>query len=176
MKHTIVKSLILSLFIVLMFSTLAMADEMNMNKGTEKKVGNISAELSFKNGKAQTGNGDIMITLHDSNNQPVTDASGSAIAEMDKNMDMDMKDTKPITIEFKNGDEQGQYMGTVNFTDKGKWIVKAIIKEQGQEKNVDFDVDVAGTGPNWWIIGGFAGVIALIIIVAAMLKKRSVNV
>lgn len=176
MKYKIVKSLVLSLIIVLAFSTIVLADSMNMDKGIEKKLDGISAELSFKNGKAQTGNGDIMITLHDGNNKPISDAAVSATAEMDKNMDMNMKDSKPISIEFKNGDDQGQYMGSVNFTDKGKWIVKAKIKVQGQEKNVDFDVDVASTGPNWGIIGGFLGIVALIIIIAAVKKKQSAKV
>lgn len=167
------KSLVISLIIALAFSTLALADSMNMDNGTAKKVDGINAELSFKNGKAQTGNGDIMIKLHDSNNKPISDATVSATAEMDKSMDMNMREIKPISIEFKNGDDQGQYMGTVNFTDKGKWIVKATIKVQGQEKNVDFDVDVASTGPNWGIIGGFLGLIALIIIIAAVKKKKT---
>jgi hypothetical protein len=114
-----------------------------------------------------------MITLHDSNNMPISDATVSATAEMDKNMNMDMKDSKPIAIAFEKGDDKGQYMGTVNFTDQGKWIVKSTIKMQGQEKNVDFDVDVAGSGPNWGIIGGFVGVIALIIIIAAVKKKKT---
>ncbi len=174
MKYKIMKSLVLSMIIVLAFSILAFADSMDMDTGIEKKVDGINVELSFKNGKAQTGNSDIMITLHDGNNQPILDAAVSATAEMDKSTSTDIKDSEPIAIEFENGDDQGQYMGSVNFTDIGKWIVKATIKLQGQEKNVDFDVDVvASAGPNWGIIGGFLGVMALIIIVAAVKKKQS---
>jgi len=173
MKYNILKSLFLSLIISLTFSTFVMADSMNMDNGSEKKVDGIKSELSFKNGKAQTGDGDIMVTLLDSNNKAITDATVTATAEMDKSMSMNMSDVKPITIEFQKGDAQGQYMGTANFSDKGKWIVKTTIKMGGQEKNVDFDVDVAGTGPNLGIIGGFVGVMALIIIVAAVKKKKT---
>lgn len=175
MKHKMMKSLIISLIFVLGLSTLAFADEMNMNKGTEKKVDGIGIAMSFKKDKAKTGENDIMITLSDSNGKPISNATVNATAEMDKNMNMGMKNSKPIAIAFKNGDDKGQYMGAVNFTDKGKWIVKATINVQGQEKNVDFDIDVAGAGPNWGIIGGFSGVIALIIITAAVKKKQSVK-
>ena len=173
MKFKVIGSFVLSLVVVLVISTSVLADSMNMEKGTEKTVDGINAELSFKNSKAQIGNGDIMITLHDNEDKPITDASVTAIAEMDKSMSMDMNDSKPIAIKFENSDDLGQYMGSVNFTDKGKWIVNAVIKVNGQEKDVAFDVDVAGTGPNMGIIGGFLGVMALIIIVAAVKKKKS---
>jgi hypothetical protein len=173
MKFKIIGSFILSLVFVMALLTTVLADDMNMDNGTKKDAGGINAELSFKNGKAQTGNGDIMITLLDSDKKPITDAEVQATAEMDKNMDMNMDKSKPIAIEFEKGDDQGRYMGKVNFTDKGKWIVKATIKDQGQEKNVDFDVDVAGTGPNWGIIGGFLVLMVLIIGIAAAKKKKT---
>jgi hypothetical protein len=168
-----IRSLVLGIIFILAFSSLAFADDMNMNNGTTKKADDTNVKLSFKNEKVKTGNNDIMITLKDSNNQPISDAKVTATAQMDKNMNMSMGDNKPQSIEFKTGDEMGQYMGTVNFTDKGKWIVTATVNVNGQDKNIDFDVDVAGSGPNWLIIGGFSGVIVLIIVFAAIKKKQT---
>lgn len=175
MVYKLFKNLLITLVITTSLSSVVFADSMNMDNGTEKKVDGISIELSFKNDKVKTGDSDIMITLHDDKEQPVKDAKVTATAEMDKNMDMDMKDSKPVAIEFNNSDEQGQYMGTINFTDKGKWIIKTTINLNGQEKKVDFDVDVAGSGPNWGIIGGFLGIVAVILVVAAVKKKQSVK-
>ena len=43
----------------------------------------------------------------------------------------------------------------------------------GEKKDIKFDVDVASGGPNWVVIGGFIGIVSLIIIVAAVKKKQS---
>jgi hypothetical protein len=43
----------------------------------------------------------------------------------------------------------------------------------GEKKDIKFDVDVTSAGPNWVIIGGFIGIVAVIIIVAAVKKKSS---
>lgn len=186
--NKIIKSFILSLVIVMLFSTVVLASEkdkgMDMDEGIEVKVEGINVELSFTSGKALTGNGDIMITLHDDDDKPITDALVTAIAEMDKSsMDPKMEDSKPIAIEFKKDDEEGQYMGEVDFTDEGKWIVKVTINAQGQVKNLDFNVDVeepddheADSGANWGVIGGFLGLMALIIIIAGIKKKKSMKV
>lgn len=169
----ILRSLLLSLVIAMSLSSMVFADSMNMDKGTEKKVDGIGVSLSFKKEKAVKGSNDIMITLHDAKDQPITDAKVTATAEMDKGMSMDMKESKPLAITFEKGDAQGQYMGKVDFTDKGKWIVKATVNENGKEKIVDFDVDVAGSGPNWGIIGGFLGVVVVVIVIAAIKKKQT---
>ncbi|MGE5628232.1 MAG: FixH family protein [Solirubrobacterales bacterium] len=175
MKKRIIKSLIVSLIFVLGLSTMVLADEMNMDKGVEKKVDGISIAMSFKDNKAKTGDNEIMVTLNDSNGQPISNASVTASAVMDKNMDMNMDKSKPVAIDFEKGDANGQYMGKVNFTDKGKWIVKVTADVQGQQKEMDFNADVVDAGPNMMIIGGFTGVIALIIVLAAIGKKKSVK-
>jgi len=175
MGNKTIKSLIISLVFILTFSTSVFAESMDMGKGIEQKVDGISVELSFKDEKVKTGKEDIMITLHDSNDKAIEDATVTATAEMDKDMTMDMKSSEPIAIELKSSDEKGQYMGTVNFTDKGKWIVDTTINVSGEKKNVKFEVDVVSGGPNWGIIGGFLGVIVLIIVVAAVKKKQAVK-
>jgi len=64
-------------------------------------------------------------------------------------------------------------MGNIDFTDKGKWVVTANVMVNGEKKDIQFDVDVISAGPNWVVIGGFIGIVSIIIIVAAVKKKQS---
>ncbi|GFP75721.1 FixH family protein [Clostridium fungisolvens] len=170
-KKTI-RGLIFGLMFVLVSSTVALADEMNMGKATSKSVDGITAELSFKDEEAKTGKDQIMITLHDINDKEIDNADVTIIAKMPQDDSMKMDSNEPITIKLEKS-EKGQYMRDINFTDKGKWIVTADITVQGEKKSIDFDVNVVSGGPNWIVIGGFLGAIALIIVVAAIKKKQA---
>jgi len=86
-----------------------------------------------------------------------------------------MAEDKPMMIALKEGSNKGEYSGMVDFKNKGKWIINATFDVQGQEKNIDLDFDVQSAGPNWLIIGGFSGVIVLIIVIAAINKKKSIK-
>ncbi len=175
MKNKTIRGAIFSLILTLGLSTVAFADTMDMGKGTEKSMNGIKAELSFnKDDKAITGKNDVMITLHDSNDKKIENATVNISAEMDKTSDMgmNMDKSKPIEAVLENS-EKGQYMGNINFTDKGKWVVTANVVVNGEKQNVQFDVDVASGGPNWIVIGGFIGIVGVIIIVAAVKKKQN---
>ena len=175
MKKKTIRGAISSLILTLGLSTVAFADTMDMGKGTQKSVNGISTELSFnKDDKAITGKNDIMITLHDDNDKEIENATVDISAEMDKNSDMgmNMDKSKPIEVALENN-EKGQYMGKINFTDKGKWIVTANVVVNGEKQDIKFDVDVASGGLNWVVVGGFTGIVSLIIIVAAVKKKQS---
>jgi len=181
MKKKTIRGAILSLILTLGLSTSAFAagmGDMDMGKGTEKSMNGINAELTFnKDNKAKTGKNDVMITLHDDKDKEIENATVNISVEMDKTSDMgmNMDKSKPIEVALENS-EKGQYMGNINFTDKGKWIVTANIVVNGERQNVQFDVDVASGGPNWVVIGGFTGIVSLIIIVAAAKKKQSSKV
>ena len=178
MKKKTIRGAILSLILTLGLSTAAFADgmgNMDMGKGTEKSVNGINAELTFnKDNKVKTGDNDVMITLHDDKDKEIENADIKISAEMDKNSDMgmDMNGKKPIEVSLENS-KNGQYMGKINFTDKGKWVITANIMVNGEQKDVEFDADVVSGGPNWVVIGGFVGIVAVIIIVAAVKKKSS---
>lgn len=174
MKKKTIRGAIAGLILTLGLSTAAFADSMvnmDMSKGTEKSASGINAELTFnKDNKAKNGKNDVMVTLHDDNNKEIDNADVKVSAEMDKNSDMggmNMDNSKPIEATLQSSG-QGQYMGTINFTDKGKWIVTANVMVNGEKKDVKFDVDVASSGPNWVVIGGFIGIVGVIIVVAAV--------
>lgn len=179
MKKKTFRSAVFGLIFTLGLSTTAFADgtgNMDMGKGTEKSSNGINAELTFnKDNKAKTGKNEVMVTLHDGNDKEIENAQVKIIAEMDKNSDMggmNMDKSKPIEAVLKN-DGKNQYMGNINLTDKGKWMVTAEVMVNGEMKDIKFDVDVLSGGPNWFVIGGFVGIVSVIILVAAVKKKQS---
>lgn len=179
MKKKTIRGALLSLILTLGLSTAAFADgmgNMDMGKGTEKSASGINAELTFnKDNKAKTGKNDVMVTLHDDNNKEIDNADVKISAEMDKGSDMggmSMDNSKPIEATLESSG-QGQYMGNIDFSDKGKWVITANATVNGEKKDIKFDVDVVSAGPNWIVIGGFVGIVAVIIVVAAIKKKSS---
>jgi hypothetical protein len=179
MKKKTIRGAIAGLIFTLGLSTAAFADgigNMDMGKGTEKSASGIKAELTFnKDNKVKTGKNDVMVTLHDDNNKEIQNAEVKISAEMDKNSDMggmNMDKSKPIEAALESSGS-GQYMGKIEFTDKGKWGVTANVTVNGEKKDIKFDVDVVSAGPNWIVIGGFVGIVAVIIIVAVVKKKSN---
>jgi hypothetical protein len=178
MKKKTFRSAVFGLIFTLGLSTTAFADgtgNMDIGKGTEKSSNGINAELTFKkDNKAKTGKNEVMVTLHDSNDKEIENAQVKIIAEMDKNSDMggmNMDNSKPIEAALESNGSS-QYMGNINFTDKGKWMVTAEVMVNGEKKDIKFDVDVVSGGPNWFVIGGFVGIVSVIILVAAVKKKQ----
>ncbi|MBN7772493.1 FixH family protein [Clostridium aminobutyricum] len=171
MKKIISKGFLGSLVIImLLFSTTFASTE---NAGIEKQVNGMNVNLTFMSDDVVTGSNDLMIQLHDNNDKPVDNATIRVLADMDRTDDhMDMSDTEPLQTDLEASHEAGQYMGTLEFTDSGEWMIKAYITIDGKESVADFTIAVAEGGPNWYIIGGFLGVITFIIVLAAINKKR----
>lgn len=170
------KSLLFTLILVLSFSTLAFAG----TTGTQinKEVDGIKASLTFANEKLKSGSNEFTISLLDKNGLPLPNANLKVTADMDRSTDMSgdgMEKDKPMMINLKEGSPKGEYSGMADFKTKGKWIVTATFDLQGQEKTIEFDVNVESSGPNFLIIGGFSAVIVLIIVIAAINKKRSIK-
>lgn len=76
---------------------------------------------------------------------------------------------------LKPGKEPGEYAGKVFFSEAGDWAVKVrFTTDDGKvEEHVDFTVDVIDAGPNWTVLGGFFGINATIVAVAAVKKRKS---
>lgn len=174
MKLKLFKSLIFTLIFILSFSVLAFAA--STGKQITKEVDGIKATLTFNNEKIKTGDNEFTIELLDKNGQPLTDSNLEVTADMDRTNNMSgdgMGNSKPMMIDLKEGSTKGQYSGMVNLSAKGKWIIKTTFDVQGQKKNIDLDFNAESQGPNWLIIIGFSGVIILILVIAAINKKKS---
>ena len=176
MKFKIFKKFILTTILVSSFSTLAFAS----TTGTQinKQVDGVKASLTFAKEKLKTGSNEFTISLLDINGKPLSNANLKVTTDMDRSTDMGgdgMEKDKPMMIDLKESSKKGEYSGMADFKTKGKWIIKANFDVQGQKNTIDFDFDVQSAGPNFLIIGGFSGVVVLIIAIAAINKKKSIK-
>ena len=176
MKFKLLKSFLLTSILVLSFSTLAFA----ATTGTQidKQVDGVKASLTFASEKLKPGSNEFTISLLDKDGKPLTDANLKVTADMDRSTDMagdGMAKDKPMMIDLKEGSTKGEYSGMADLKTKGKWIIKATFDVQGQEKTIDLDFNVQSAGPNFLIIGGFTCVIVLVIVIAALNKKKSIK-
>ena len=161
---------------VLSFSTLAFA----ATTGTQvnKQVDGVKASLTFASEKLKPGSNEFTISLLDKDGTPLTDANLKVTADMDRSTDMGgdgMTKDKPMMIDLKEGSTKGEYSGMADLKTKGKWIINATFNAGGQQKTIDLDFTVQSAGPNFLIIGGFTCVIVLVIVIAALNKKKSIK-
>lgn len=176
MKLKAFKNFALTLILVSSFSTLAFA----ATTGTQinKQVDGVKASLTFANEKLKPGKNEFTITLLDKNNQPLRESNLKVTADMDRSTDMGgdgMEKDKPMIIDLKQGSKKGEYSGMVDLKTKGKWIIKTTFDVSGQQKTIDLDFNVQSAGPSFLIIGGFSGVIILILVIAIISKKKSIK-
>lgn len=173
MKNKLIKKLSIISALVLTLSTSVLAD--GSGKKIEQTVDGVKATLMLTGDKAKTGENELTLKLSDDKDKPISNADVKVSVEMDKGSmgDMNMGDSKAETVQFKKGHEDGEYVGTVKFSDKGKWKVKTSFMTTSGDKMADFNVDVASSGPNWFVVGGFLVVAALIIVTAGIAKKKN---
>lgn len=174
MKNNSIKNLVLAVTLVLSFPTLVFAAATGTQLNQE--IDGVKANLTFSSEKLKAGDNEFTLTLIDKNGQPLSDPNLEVTADMDRSMDMvgdGMKNDEPMMIELKEGSIEGEYTGMVNFSTTGKWIMKASFDNENETKSINFNFNVHSAGPNWIVIGGFAGAIALIIVIAGINKSKS---
>jgi hypothetical protein len=175
-KLKLFRSLFITLIFVLSFSTLAFAS----TTGTQitKEIDGVKASVTFKSEKLKTGSNEFTISLLDKNGAALPNTNLKVTADMDRSTDMTgdgMEKDKPMMIDLKEGSSKDEYSGMVDLKTKGKWIINATFDVEGQQKNIDLDFTVQSPGPNYLILGGFSGVIVLVIAIAAFNKKKSIK-
>ncbi|OAA90617.1 FixH family protein [Clostridium ljungdahlii] len=172
MKNKLIKRLSIISALVLTLSTSVLAA--GGGKNIEQQVDGVKATLTFTEDKVKTGENKLTLKLYDDKDKPIVNANVNVSVEMDKDSmsDMNMDSSKSDIVQFKKGYKDGEYVGTVKFSDKGKWKVKTNFMASNGEKMADFNVDVISSGPNWFVVGGFLVVITLIIVIAGITKKK----
>ena len=188
MTRSLLKNLLLGLATVLLIlgsSGLALAsggDDVLFKKA----VDGLTVELSFGPEHAKTGNNPLIVKLHNAEGEPVSNSQVRVTASMPMDAtrptstsshsttDMGSK-ADPLKMDLKAGREAGEYEGVVDFSNEGEWLVKVSFANAGQQKEVDFtvDVDAVQSGPNWVILGGFVGVIGAVVVAAGVMKRKS---
>lgn len=177
MKNKLIKKLSIISALVLTLSTTVLAD--GSGKKIDQRIDGVKATLILPGDTAKTGENELTVKLYDDKDKPIADANVKVVAEMKADGDMNghnMKDAKPEVIDFKKGHEEGEYIGTVKFSDKGNWKVKTTFTDNNKEKVAEFNIEVISSGPNWFIVGGFLIVITLIIVTAGIAKKKNKNI
>ncbi|MBU3181202.1 FixH family protein [Clostridium psychrophilum] len=190
MKLKSLKNFVFTLVLVLSVSTSAFASTTSTQ--INKTVDGVKATLTFSTEKLKLGNNDFTISILDKNGKPLPNANLKVTAYKDDpngtstmtntsgSNDMaampgmsGMKASDMTMISLKKGSTKGEYTGIVDLKSTGKWIVESTIDVQGQPQKIDFNILVKS--PNFLIIGGFLGVIVLILIIAAISKKKSIK-
>ncbi|MBU3215352.1 FixH family protein [Clostridium estertheticum] len=178
MKLKTLKNFVFTLILVLSVSPLAFAS----TTGTQinKVVDGVKASLTFTNEKLKPGKNEFTISLLDKNEKPLTNSNLKITVAMDNSTDMKgmsgmTAENTPMIIDLKEGSKKGEYTGMVDFKSKGQWIIKSTFDANGQAKNIDLGVNVQSAGPNFLILGVFAGVVVLILVIAAINKKKSIK-
>lgn len=198
MNKKLIKSFAIAFALTLTVSTTAFAESMSSTQGkpdsmsstatqtsmtssqsttdsmssSPSQTGGMNVSIAFENTPVKAGENSFKIMIENSDKKPVSGAQIKTTFDMDRSkMDtMGMKD--PIVVSLKE-DKPGEYSGTVNLPNAGKWMAKTALSISGQNSSKDFDVTVESAGPNMLVIGGFVGAIALIIIIALIVKKKS---
>jgi len=172
MKPKNIKHIVFALLLVLSFSATALAA--TTGSQITKEVAGVKATLTFDNEKLKTGSNIFSITFSDESGNPLSIENLQVTADMDRSKDMGndgMDKKEPMMLDLQKSSQEGVYTGQVDLTNNGKWIINASYDLQSQPQSIALDFDVMGSGPNWLIIGGFGGVILLILVIAVISKK-----
>ena len=171
MKKNLTKNFIFAFIFMLSIPTLAFA----ATAGTpiNKEVDGVKATLTFNSDTFTKENNEFTISLLDQYGKPLTNANLKVTANMDQTSSMSGMNDKAVMIDLKDGSQAGEYTGMVDLKNNGKWIIEATFNDGSLQKTVNFDFEVHNTSINWMLIGGFAGVIILVIGVAAIFKIKS---
>jgi hypothetical protein len=192
----IISILILSIILLLSSASPVQADA-GEARHEEKEVDGYKVKLTFVEGDVQIGHNELNIQINDPQGQLVTNAGVTIIAELyneiptgvtstgnsGMNMGSDENGTSPpekpmmtVKADLVAGTNAGEYEGEVELEETGHWMITAVVRLQQQEKSVEFVVDLQKSGPNWYVLSGFFGVIVVIIVVGVLKKRKSKNV
>lgn len=155
---------------------MADADEgMKDMKMESKDAGQVRVELMTKPSPPKVGENLISVFLKDKVTGAALTKAAVRIEPVmsDESMKKDMHHQAPQIINMALEAGHTEYKAKVNFSDPGAWQMKVALSVNDAQHTVVFDILVAKSGPNWAVIGGFLGIILLIIIVALVFKLRS---
>lgn len=188
-----VKIMLLGFILLLPFSNRALAD--SGARFEEKAVDGYKVRLAVASGGAQVGHNKLNIQISDAQGAPINNASITVIAEYFKEAVTSTSDhgmgtatekkgdqsvpaqvaVRTVKVVFKAGHEAGEYEGEIELDEAGHWMIKVVFLQQQQEKSAAFEVEVnaSKSGPNWFVLMGFAGIIAVLITTAALTRNRN---
>ena len=132
----------------------------------------MNIELRFAGEKAAMSDKTFKLLLMDANDQPISGAQVQVTFDMVRNGMNDMSMHDPEVVTLTPGSNAGEYTGDINLYNHGAWTATVEYTSNGKPQSTQLDFDVENSGPNWIVIGGFIGAVAVIIVTAAVLKKK----
>ena len=87
----------------------------------------------------------------------------------------EMAHGEPAEVALVASPTTGEYTGQVSFSDTGQWLLKVNFMANGEVKETTFVVEAAQNASRWLAINGFLGLNALVILAAAITKRKYVN-
>jgi hypothetical protein len=78
-----------------------------------------------------------------------------------------------LVAQLTAGPAAGHYVGQVEFTDMGAWLVNVNFVVGDEAKEANFVVEATRSASTWWVINGFLGVNSVVIVAAALLKRKA---
>jgi len=153
-------------------STTAAPKDTAGSETTQQDTSAMKAELRFAGEKAAMSDKSFTLILMDANDQPIIGAQVKVTFDMVRNGMNDMSMHDPEVITLTPGSTPGEYTGDINLYNHGAWTAMVEYTDNGKTQNTQLNFDVENSGPNWIVIGGFIGAVAVIIVTAAILKKK----
>lgn len=157
----------------------------------EQQVDGYWIRLTFVDGPGKVGNNTINVQVLDPQGQPVTNAGISIVTELYSNApqtsehagmnmtgaDHDMgsmgKPLQTTKINLTAIPYSTNFEGNLELSKAGYWMVNVIVGLQPQMKSAMFPLNLVKTGPNWYVLGVFFGLIAAIIIIGGLTKRKA---
>ena len=187
----LISILILSMVLLLSYTVPAMAavDHEEAASYGEKDIDGYKVKLTFAEGNPQVGHNQLHIKVTDPQGLAVTNASVSIVAELydapaetghegmdmpgaDHSMESMGKPVQTVKVSLTPG-VAGEYEGEVELNKAGSWMLNVVVGLQPQIKSVMFPVDLVKSGPNWYVLSAFFGLIVAIIVVGGLTKRKS---
>lgn len=188
MKKGIIGTIMAAIIVTSIFSSAVLAEDMGgttmpqsttaapaaemASESTQQDTVNMNIELRFAGEKAAMSDKTFMLILMDANDQPISGAQVQVTFDMVRNGMNDMSMHDPEVVTLTPGSNAGEYTGDINLYNHGAWTATVEYTSNGKPQSTQLDFDVENSGPNWIVIGGFIGAVAVIIVTAAILKKK----
>jgi len=188
MKKGIIGTIMAAIIVTSIFSTAVLAEDMGgtsmqqsttaapaaemASETTQQGTANMNVELKFAGEKAALSDKTFTLILMDTNDQPISGAQVKVTFDMVKNGMNDMSMYDPEVVTLTPGSNAGEYTGDINLYNHGAWTAMVEYAANGKTQSTQLNFDVENSGPNWIVIGGFIGAVAVIIVTAAVLKKK----
>lgn len=188
MKKGIIGTIMAAIIVTSIFSTAVLADDMGStamqqsttaapaaemsSESTQQGTSNTNVELRFAGEKAAMSDKTFKLILMDANSQPISGAQVKVTFDMVRNGMNDMSMHDPEVVALTPGSNAGEYTGDINLYNHGAWTAMVEYAANGKTQTTQLNFDVENSGPNWIVIGGFIGAVAVIIVTAAVLKKK----